>query len=278
MTLDDELRSTFREEATRRAAPPPPLGELISGGRSRRRRARVSRAAVAVAAVAVLATATYGVVRDGGAQERSEEHFASQPPPLAQSGPGNGPLAPGDYQMLVGVGDSEVIEADVTVEGGTWRSGDFAVVSSISPVSYAGFGAYQPVALAAGNGCHTGPTTGDLGRTPEELAAQLAALPRSRVLQPPAPAEAFGRDAIHLRLRIDADCPGFYRVADTVAGERGITYTALYAEPEPVVIDFWVLDLGGTPVVVDVWHNRDAPDDLIRTAERAKDSVQFVTD
>ncbi len=46
--------------------------------------------------------------------------------------------------------------------------------------------------------------------------------------------------------------------------------------PESVVIDFWVLDIDGTPVVVDQWRDNDAPRELVDMARRARESITFV--
>jgi hypothetical protein len=113
------------------------------------------------------------------------------------------------------------------------------------------------------------------GRDAAGLARQFARLPQSTVVQPPTPTEAFGHDALHLRLRIDDSCPSdqVYRVAETSKGYRGISYSNV---PKEVVIDFWVVDLDGTAVVVDLWHQGDASTELVDRATRARDSISFV--
>jgi hypothetical protein len=44
-----------------------------------------------------------------------------------------------------------------------------------------------------------------------------------------------------------------------------------------VVIDFWVVDLDGVPVVVDMWHQDDASSQLVDRIARTRDSISFVT-
>ncbi len=87
-----------------------------------------------------------------------------------------------------------------------------------------------------------------------------------------------GLAGVHLRLRIDVDCPGYYRVAHAAGGTRGITYTPYGFPASDVVIDFWVLDVGGTVVVIDEWHNIDAPSRVVDRARDARRSITFVTD
>ena len=43
-----------------------------------------------------------------------------------------------------------------------------------------------------------------------------------------------------------------------------------------VIVDFWVVDVDGTPVVVDRFHLEDAPDDLVAQSNRARESIRFV--
>ena len=181
----------------------------------------------------------------------------------------------GTYRLVVGADTSgALIEADLTLEGAGWAAGDYPVL--VGERSYAGFGVYQPFRLAAGTGCVEDRSTGDLGETALDLAARLAGLPRSTVLEPPAPTRAFGHDALHLRLRVDAECAAWYRVADAARGSRGITYSAPGSSSPGVVIDFWVLDVGGRPVVVDQWRNADAPAGLVERAAAARESITFV--
>jgi hypothetical protein len=117
------------------------------------------------------------------------------------------------------------------------------------------------------------------------LAHQLAHLPRSTVLQQPTPVQAFGRSAVHLQLRIDQHCPtSVYRVAETLRGGHGISYGDLF---RPVVIDFWVEDVGpgrpqvddvgGVPVVVETWHQVGTASDVLHQITRTRDSISFVT-
>ena len=128
------------------------------------------------------------------------------------------------------------IEADLTVEGAGWDSGNFPVAET--GAIYAGLGRHRPSALAAGSGCIGDAPIANLRQSPRALAQGLARLPESTLVQPVTPAEAYGYDAFHLRLEIADDCPEGqgYRVAETPRGSRGISYSNI---PETVVIDFW---------------------------------------
>lgn len=277
MSLADELRATLTHEADQRSTPQPDVGRLIGGGRRRRRRRTVLRSCV-VAATVLACAAVYGVSTSEPTGPRGD-HVATREKAAPPTMGGDRPqLTSGEtYRVLVGRdATGESIGADFTVPGPRWTGGDHAFVSD-GDGAHAGFGIYQPTALAAGSGCDQGRTTADLATTPEGLADQLATLPRSTVLRAPAATSAFDRAAVHLRLRIDVECgPGYYRVAEAPAGTRGISYTPAGVPAPDVVIDFWVLALGGRPVVVDLWHDVGASPSLVQQAVEARDSISIV--
>lgn len=283
MRLDEELRGALAREAENRNAPVPDVAGMISAGRARRRRRTVARFGAGVAATVLVGSAAYGITQADPSGSRTgpgpagipspPSGSATTPPPMPNDG---GMIEPGGtYRLVVGADASgALIEADLTLEGAGWAAGDYPVL--VGERSFAGLGVYQPFRLAAGTGCLEARPTGDLGETPPDLAARLASLPRSTVLEPPAPTRAFGHDALHLRLRVDADCATYYRVAEAARGLRGITYSAPGASPSRVVIDFWVLDVGGRPVVVDQWRNADAPAGLVERATAARESITIL--
>ena len=280
MSLDEELRTTLGVEAGMRTVPPPDVVALIHGGRARRRRRTLVRAAVAVAASVAVGAATLGYV---ALDPRAEGEVVSPPSPSPRpvletySDDGRATLEPGTYRMLAGHHglDGAPVEVDVTVDGPGWKHGDFPLLSDRSGPTHAGFGIYQAFSLASGDGCEAGPTVA-AARTPTALATQLARLPRSTVLRAPEPARILGRHAVHVRLRVDVDCPNYYRVAHTAGGARGISYAPTGFPASDVVIDFWVLRAGGVVLVVDEWHDVDAPADLLARARAARESIRFV--
>jgi hypothetical protein len=133
-------------------------------------------------------------------------------------------------------------------------------------------GVYAPEALAGASGC-SNETTMAPASTPQALAEQLTQLPQSTVLQAPTPEQTFGHNALHLRLRIDQQCPPgeSYIVAVTPRGTHGITYGH-----NPIDMDFWVMDLNGTPVVVDSWYPQGSSSDLVERVDETRKSIFFV--
>lgn len=282
MSLDDELRSAFTREAQSRVAPPPDPEGLVRGGRARRRRRTLQRAGAGAAAAVLIGAGGYGVSAWGpapGPGVASRPSVATTGPTTPASEQVRPRLEPGTYRRFVGyAATGPRIEASFTVDGDTWIGGDFPLAGERHGSVFAGIGVYQPRALAAGDGCRDQPTTATVGSSPRRLAAQLAQLPRSTVLEAPAATRAFGRDGFHLRLRIAVECPGYYRVAESPAGERGITYSNPGGVVEDVVIDFWVLDVAGALVVVDRWHGESASGALQAQVERAWESITIGTD
>jgi len=282
MNLDEELTATLAHEAQMRSVPVPDVAGLIRRGRIRRRRRNVARIGVAAAAAVLLGGAAYGVTQvdppdprtAAGPPATSETEPSSTVPPSFQHL--NGTAIEGTYRMLVGADPSGArIEAGLTITGPNWAAGEQPVVSDGD--TWAGVGIYQPDAVAGVTPC-TGDWQGrDAGGTPQALAQQLVELPWSTIVVPPTPTAAFGYDAIHLRLRVDDRCPdGYYKVAEASVGTRGISYGNNTSNE--VLIDFWVVDMDGTAVVVDTWHQVHASTQLVGRVAEVRDSITLVTD
>ena len=283
MNLDEQLRATLSHEAEVRNAPPLDLDTLISGGRVRRRRRTAARLGIGVLAAVLVGGAAFSLTQPGPwnrgaepgiANQTTEPSEAAQTTSALQDG-NRRPVAPGTYRVFVGVdATGERIEADMTVDGTGWASGDNPVVFDGGHA--AGVGIYRPEVVATVSGCEGDWQGWTAAKTPLGLARQLARLPLGTLVQPPTPTEVLGHDGLHLRVRIDPECPGDlgYSVVLTALGNRGISYSQVPATD--VVIDFWVVDVDGTRVVVDVWHDIDAPQALVDRASRARESISLI--
>ncbi|QBR92333.1 hypothetical protein [Nocardioides euryhalodurans] len=282
MNLEEELCAVLRQEAEVRTTPTPDIEAMVEGGETRLRRRNTMRMGLAAAAVLLVGGGTYGATQldnalpdTGVVNQPSETPEAAPPQPWADND--QAPAEAGTYRTDVGNTEAGVaIEADFTIDGEGWRASNYPVANTGQP--FAGLGVYQPESV--GGGCRMAAGYKDAATAPQQLVQQLIHLPRSQVVQQPAPTEAFGRSAVHLQLRIDAGCAAddpAYLVADGPAGDRGISYfdESPQGDEGMVIIDFWVVDVDGTSVVVDRFHLEDAPDDLVAQSTRAVESITF---
>lgn len=274
MSLDKQLREVLRDEGLSRTPPPPDLDRLIGGGRARRRRRSAARAGMALASVALIGGTAYGL---GQADLRTSDggpDTASQPTSVA--GPdGRSSIEPGTHTYSAGTASSgKRLEFEVTLEGPGWVQADQPLL--IDGVHAAGTAAYRPELVAAASACSKSVQGERAALTPRGLARQLARLPQGTVLEPPTPTRILGHRALHLSMRIGAVCPasGYYVVAIAETDERGVSYTE---PPTDVLIEFWVVDLDGTTVVVDQFHDVDAPQSLVDRVTDARESIDFLS-
>ena len=280
MTLDEQLRAALHQEAEMQTVPRPDVDELISGGRELKRHRNRGRIGVAAAAVVVLvAGGTYVASLDGpvtkGEPAQPSEQSQSAPPQLLSTHGGSQLEPDTTYRMVVGVGSTgAAIHADLSVTSTGWTDGNFPTISD--GLATGGVGVYRPQALGAETGCNSETPDADVAATSPALAEQLSHLPRSTVVQAPTPQRAFGRDTVHLRLRINTQCGenDGYRVAETIRGSRGLNYSNVNTK---VLIDFWVLDVDGVPVVVDAWHQAVAPTQMVDEISLTRSSITFAT-
>jgi hypothetical protein len=260
------LREALAERIDSVGPARPDIDALVGLGEARLRRRRHTRFLTAAVAAIVVAGAVYGVTKSSpGTTDRPG------PSDMTHS---SSTTTTQHYRTLVGEdATGAVINARATLYG-PWGSADFPLISE-GRNSYGGLAVYRPDGLAAGTGCLGGKETTQLGDTPRSLAQQLAELPRSTVLQPATPMQAFGRHAVHLRLRINADCgASVYRIADTINGGHGISYGP---PSRRVIVDFWVEEVGRVPVVVESWHHVRAPREMVDQIARSVNTLTFVT-
>ena len=285
MNLDEQLRAALNLEAEMRTAPPPDLQSVISGGQGRRRRRNATLLGGGVLAVVLVGGGILAATQLAGgpdpappvATQPSEGASAPQSYPTA-----DGQLEPGTYRKVVGVHESGGrISVDLTFGTTGWLVGEHPVLELDR--DFGGVTVYQAERLAGSDYCSLvadDPVWLETSRaaagTSGGLARQLASLPSSAVVEPITTTQAFGQDAVHLRVRIEDDCsPGVYHLADTSVGTHGVSY-ADYAEAAPdVIVDFLVVDLDGTPVVAEYWHHPGADPDLVSEVTSVRDSISF---
>ncbi len=254
-------------------APPPDVDRLIIGGKVRQRRRNRTRLGVTAAVAVLVAGGAYAVTTVDHGTAVGPATAPPQTTTFHTFGVAGTSIQPGTYRMIVGTNDAgAAIYANITFDNIGWQRDNYPELMEAK--GNGGVAVYQPLGLSAGTGCiEDNKLNTNVGDTPQSLAQQLAGLPQSTVLQSPTPVQAFGHDAVHLRLRINNNCTGYYRVAETLSGGHGITYDPVRA----VVIDFWVVDEGGVPVVVETWHEINSPSQLVDEIAQTKESVTLET-
>ena len=119
---------------------------------------------------------------------------------------------------------------------------------------------YQPDEFAGAAAVRVGGADQESRRdaTMDDVVRLLTTLPQFAVVDGPRALPAFGRDTRYLQVRADrVSCPAVpgrqYNLADIYGGTSG-------SEPggdsdidpdQPVLIEFWVLELEGKPIVVE---------------------------
>jgi hypothetical protein len=286
MNLGDELRAVLNQEADMQPTTPPDVDRLIVGGRGRRRQRNLTRAVGAGLAVVLIGGGAYALTQDGsepeGARIADQQTVTPEPNepnavPTLPPDPTGG-IRPGTFRILVGSDEvGAPIAADLTFGGLGWDAGNFPLLEDGE--SFGGVAAYQPLALAAASGCDDDLVNSNVEGSPLSLARQLAALPGVTVLQPAEPSELLDRYAVHVQIKIPQTCPEpqYYRVAETPRGGRGVTYDRPDQTWPPVVMDFWVMELAGKPLVVDTWYQQGSSAELVRRIAQTRDSITFVT-
>lgn len=245
----------------------PDLAQIERRGRDQRR-SRV--AGVGSLAAALLAV---GGWLGAGALDQDRTDPAEDPrsePPLYLEGDG-ATLEPGTYRLWVSA-DGTRQAAVVTTPPG-WRRW-------LTPIRTAGNSGAAMVLVSrihavvedACESVYTGKT--DIPPNDSQaLVTALAAMPRFRVVQPPAPDDRFGHPATHLRVASDrTTCrAGTFQLWTTDLG-------FLPAEESSLRLDLWVVDLGEHVVLVAGGWIPGTPGWAVAEMREVIDSVEFIDD
>ena len=277
MNLDEQLRAALDREAEMQQAPAPDVNRLISGGKVRRRRRSLVRFGVA---------SVFAVVLVGGGIFVAEQIATSTDPESAQPPSATMPpelftenlnLEPGTYRMVVGIDATGVeIVADLTFYGPDWISGPNPTVVADNGVheyrARGGVGVYPPEALAGGSGCSNEATKASAS-TSQALAEQLTRSHGARSFRHPYPCRRSATTPFICACGSTNSAPQARATSSRRCHEA--VAESLYGHNQ-VVIDFWVMDLNGTPVVVDSWYPEGSSGELVERVDETRKSVTFV--
>lgn len=271
------------------ATRPPDIDGMIGGGLARRRRRNAVRAGVAAVAVLALGGGGYAATQLGDGDTETGPSVVDEPSVAPSDAAERPPTCRTDVAVELGTcrrfvasDESVAVEADLTFGAEGWESGDHPVLAFDG--DWGGATVYQATRLAGADYCSLDEndqwqaTSRPAAEMASVLASQLARLPQSTVIEPITPTQAYGYDALHLRLRIVDDCgAGVYHLADTSVGAHGISYYDGQAVAPDVIVDFLVVDVEGIPIVAEFWHHPQADPELISELISVRDSISFVT-
>ena len=275
MNLDEQLRAALNLEAEMTIAPPPDADRLISGGQARRRRRNTRRLGLVAAAIVLFGGGAYAVTQINSGSAQTSPAIVGEPTQSSEPAA----VPPGNREQ-VGFDNESALPISIVLPKGAKLFGGGTGVTSQNPRAvHVGLNVFQARHLPGGASACSDANWDARSRKPADtaqaLGRQLERLPRSTLTQPLTPTTAFGYDAYHLRLRVNNGCPAgqAYMVAEAES-DFGINYSDT---PEDVVLDFLVVDVDGTPIVVALWNEADASSDLIHRAAGVRDSITFVT-
>ncbi len=192
-----------------------------------------------------------------------------------------GPLEPGDYWIDHDRDPATSLRVDFAVSEPGWEP-IIGVFKEVSEENYVAVlvAAVTKIASAACEGTEWLPA----GGTAEEIATGLAAIDGFTTREPLTEVTAFGYDGYHLVLEIpegDYYQPGQGFVAcddpnsptgSSFDGWEGPTFSRYYQRPGQIV-ELWVLDVEGSPLLIESDRFHDSPEEDIAQLQAILDTV-----
>ena len=193
-------------------------------------------------------------------------------------------LKPRTYGIPLGTDTSgHRLRARVTVPTGSWEAArDQHRTSWVDAEGAVVLNVYQPDGFAGEQPCSwNGMTHVRPDASMDDVARLLTTLPQFVVADGPRALPAFGRDTRYLKVRADrVRCPtargAHYQLANIYWGDGLEEGGESAIDPgQPVLIEFWVLELEGKPIVVEA-RQEGIPDyAMIRGLDQLIESLTF---
>ncbi len=285
MSLEQRLAAAAHHVAEHVDPPEVDLDAIRSRAHtSRRRTAAVGLLAATVTAVAIGIPLLAG--RDSAAPRPATTSPSGIIATLRDSNCGvNLCLPPGTYRVELGQGvGGQPLSARLTVPTGGWESNGFQHrISRWSEEGTVVLNVYRPHTLVGPEPCEeaTARLAPDAGV--DDVVRLLTALPQLAVAQAPTAVPAFGHETVHVQVRADRivcrpSVPGAqYNLADIYGGPGLEQGGDSDIDPEQaVLIDFWVLDLDGRPIVVEARQEGSPGPALTQRLVQVREALTFV--
>lgn len=278
--MSERLLEAFREEAEH-STPLPDFDLIAAAGRDRRRRRHTVVAAVTACVLGVsgLLASTYGDPSDPQPAGESDGVSRATPFPVMA----NTTLEAGTYELHPSR-DTSLPPVRFTLPAG-WNSwlgpNRFAGLDDIAtdggrtnrellvqdPEWVHGMLALD-VTWVAQPGCIMIDLTGD---DTAALVQALTTVPGLAVISGPETTVRFGHPTVHLQLREQGHRDGCPQDTVLTTAEAAVDYLG-----RGTVIDAWVIDLEGRPLLIWAAWTRDTPDDEVDDLLGIVDSVELV--
>jgi hypothetical protein len=216
---------------------------------------------IAVAAVFLVAGVVFFLTRN-------ESQVATPAPNATQVTEDFSPLDPGAYYVDTDGNVETATRGTFVIEGDDWASlGAGAVRQPVDD------GPYIALLIAELDrvwtpACGAGSAPQPAATTTEEMANQFAATGLS-ITDAVAPVTAFGHEGYHLAVTVPADCHSDPNMNIWESPNWG----GRYYQDEGQIVEYWFLDVEGTPVMVEASRFPDSSEDDVAELQAVVDSL-----
>ena len=286
MSLDQRLADAARRVAEQVDPPEVDLELVRSRAHANRRRTVALAVAAALVAVALAGIPLFAAGRDTTAPQPAVSPRSELICTLPHADCATRLcLKPSVYGIPLGRDAAgRRVRAKLTVPTAGWEGAwDGHRISRASAEGAVVLSVYQPAGFAGDQPCDQDVMTTKVATdaTMDDVVHDLTALPQFAVVDGPRARPAFGRDTRYVKVRADRlSCPPVrgaqYLLADIYWGEGEESGGESAIEPgRPVMIEFWVLEAGGKPVVVEARQEGAPSAEMVRGLDRLRESLTF---
>ncbi|HET6969047.1 MAG TPA: hypothetical protein VFI44_12240 [Ornithinibacter sp.] len=285
MNLDQRLADAAHHVAEQVDPPEVDLDAVRSRARANRRATLALAVAAAIVAVGLVGVPLLAAGRDTTAPQPAVSPRSEIIKTLRDSDcAGDRCLRPGVYGIPLGQDRSgQRLRARMVVRSVGWEAGGWQHrVSRANDEGAVVLNVYQPHGFAGPQPCDAGAMRAVApDASADEVVRLITVLPQFALIVGPRALPAFGRDTRYLQVRADRiTCPDVegaqYNLADIYGGDGTKPVSDSDIDPDqPVLIEFWVLELDGKPVVVEARQEGTPGQAMIQQLDEVRESLSF---